>query len=329
MNDNPPQLDPGSPEDASSSTLMHQAWAAARALAADAATATIVAAVTRAGVRPILLKGPSLAGWLYEPGEVRSYRDVDLLVAPTELARSEEVLVELGYERISYEGIHRTPHADTWFHDGSLPVDLHRTLIGVSVPPEQAWALLADHTETIDISGTPTTILTPPGRALHLALHAAQHGSEISKPLGDLSRALQRARFETWRQASYLARDLGATEGFAVGLRLLPEGQLVADRLELPHEASTETMLRSRTAPPVALGIEQVAQAPGSLAKLSLAARKLLPGPAFMRAWSPLARRGPLGLAASYAGRPFWLLWRSVPAVRAWMAARTEARRGH
>jgi hypothetical protein len=48
----------------------------------------------------------------------------------------------------------------------------------------------------------------------------------------------------------------------------------------------------------------------------------------FIRAWSPLARRGRVGLAVAYAYRPLWVLWRVGPAVWALARARKQAGRG-
>ena len=54
---------------------------------------------------------------------------------------------------------------------------------------------------------------------------------------------------------------------------------------------------------------------------------KLFPPAAHVRAWSPLARSGRLGLAAAYVGRPFWVLARAAPAsIAVWRAHRTATR---
>ena len=56
----------------------------ALALAIDAVTAQVVTALRANGIRPLLLKGPSIAGWLYGDGAARPYGDSDLLVASGE-----------------------------------------------------------------------------------------------------------------------------------------------------------------------------------------------------------------------------------------------------
>jgi hypothetical protein len=57
----------------------------AHALARDVATAEVVEALRAAGVRSIVLKGPSIARWLYADGQPRPYGDTDLLVSPADL----------------------------------------------------------------------------------------------------------------------------------------------------------------------------------------------------------------------------------------------------
>jgi hypothetical protein len=57
-----------------------------------------------------------------------------------------------------------------------------------------------------------------------------------------------------------------------------------------------------------------------------LVGHKLAPPATFMHKWSPLARRGPLGLAAAYVWRPFWILSRTPDALRAWARARMKTK---
>lgn len=301
-------------------------WAAALTLAVDDATARIVSALRAVGVRPILLKGPAIARWLYDDDEVRPYGDIDLLVSPEDLGPAEELLEQLGFRNYGYEGIHRLDHADTWVPEaGQTSIDLHRTLLGAAAPPERVWETLSADTKTVKVSGRHVEALSPAGGALHIALHAAQHGTGTVKTLNDLSRAIERLPDKTWQAAAALARQLDAVEAFGTGLRLLPEGELLARRLQLSERTSVDALLMAQGDPAVARGLERLANTPGLGAKLRLLLRKLFPERSFMRAWSPVARTGPLGLAGSYLMRPLWLLWRVVPAAIAWRRARQKA----
>ena len=58
-----------------------QSLGMAHTLAVDVVTAEVVDAFRRAGVRAVVLKGPTLAGWLYGGEAVRTYGDSDLLVS--------------------------------------------------------------------------------------------------------------------------------------------------------------------------------------------------------------------------------------------------------
>jgi hypothetical protein len=296
---------------------------AAITMAVDAAAADVVTAFQESGVRCILLKGRTLGQWLYGESELRTYVDVDLLVDPQDFTRAEEVLAEFELERFPVAGV---DHADTWMLDPRrIPVELHRSLVGVGASPEHVWRLLSSDTELMDVGGVTVEALGIPARAMHVAIHAAQHGSGVRKFLDDLSRALAQGE-ETWRAAQALAQELDAVEAFSAGLRLLPEGRRLAMELSLPRRTSAQTVLLTHSPPPLAMGVARVASASGVRAKARLLIRKVFPEPAFMRVWSTLARRGRLGLAAAYLLRPLWIVWRSGPALRAWFTARKEAR---
>jgi hypothetical protein len=179
----------------------------------------------------------------------------------------------------------------------------------------------------MSVAGTEVEIPDVVGRAVVLVLHAAKDGPRVPKVRHDLGHALDRVSVSVWQQASRLAAELGALATFAAGLRLLPAGEAMAESLGLPSVVPVGAALRRRGgAPPLATGMEWMASTPGVSGKTRLVVRKLFPPPTFMRAWKPLARRGPLGLAAAYVWRPFWVGWRLIPALRAWSRARREAR---
>ena len=76
--------------------------------------------------------------------------------------------------------------------------------------------------------------LSRPARLLYVVLHAAQHESHrFEQPLKDLDRALHHAEGQPWKEAADLAGRLRAVPTFAAGLRLLPDGAGLADRMGL------------------------------------------------------------------------------------------------
>lgn len=303
-----------------SERLDSRAAAVALGLVLEAATVEVAEALGRDGVRAIVLKGPAVARWLYEDDPARTYVDVDLLVAPDLLRAAGATLGRLRFRRV-----HGSAHAEVWARRAdSVVVDLHSSLVGVA-PSASAWEILEAATEPMALGAATVEVLDRPARALHVALHAAQHGYGDERTLADLERALDRAAPTEWDRAAELAARLGAESAFATGLRLLPLGREEAMRLGLPESRSIETAVRAEGAPAGVLGLYRFLKTPGVRARARLLADEVFPAPAFLRGVSPLARRGRLGLAAAYVWRPFWLVSRLWPAVRTWWRVRRSS----
>lgn len=306
--------------------------AVATGLRIDSATAEVLRAFAAEGVRCRLLKGPAIAQWLYEPGEPRYYIDSDLLVAPADLKRAEVVLERLGFVKRFDDS--RMPewwreHASEWLRpsDG-VPLDVHRSLHGVGVGDDEAWSILSASPANVPVAGLDAPVLAASARALHVALHAAQHGEAQGRPLADLERAISRLDEGLWSAAARLAERLEATEALSAGLGLTAPGKELARRLGLPAPSSTAVMLHAAGPPAVALGIEQLVRARGVRARVSIIRHKVFPPPEFIRHWQPVGTDSRAGLARAYARRPFWLLRHTPRALRTWLAARRRARRG-
>jgi hypothetical protein len=307
-------------------------WDARRAavlgLAIDRASAEAAAALSDADVRSILLKGPSFDALLYDPGEPRLYGDIDLLIPAHHEERAHAVLEALGYRRRS----EREPeavveHATVWRREADgMTVDLHRTLNGVPATGIDPWDVLAADTEEMEVGGTSLEVLSEPGRALHVAIHAALPGQSGRKTELDLSRALERLPASTWAAAAALAERLGAEAPFVAGLGRLPAGEHLAATLALSGERSVDAALLADSAPYSAWTLERLAQARGLRAKLRIMLPRLLPKPEFMRIWYPSARRGPTGLALAYLRRLAWLVVTAPRALLAWRRARRQTR---
>jgi Uncharacterised nucleotidyltransferase len=297
--------------------------AAALSLRVDAVTREVVSKLRTAGVQPVLLKGPSIASWLYADGTPRPYRDTDLLVAPHALRATSRALHGLGFRE------QPGASSQTWFRrsDRSV-VDLHETLFGVEAAKDDAWLVLSEGTETMRVGALEVETLGRPARLLYVVLHAAQHESHrFDQPRKDLERALYQTEDMTWKEAADLARRLRAVPTFAAGLRLLPDGASLADRMGLLDERPLMLSLRqgARRSPVVTL--ERLATTPGIRARLALLVRRLAPPPDYMRWRYPrLAVRGLAGLALAYLWRPFSTAVRLPAAIVAWRRARRAGR---
>jgi putative nucleotidyltransferase-like protein len=302
--------------------------ARARTLSSDAAAVEVAEAFGTADVPVILLKGPVLANWLY-PGEERVYRDADLLVPRERLRQAEEVLARLGFEAID-EGLEQPArgllHSRPWLRERDLAqIDLHMTLHGVGVAPEETWVTLSKRTERMSLADVDVDVLEPPARALHVALHALQHEDRRGTPLEDLARALDRVPLAVWAEAAKLAESLDASPTFALGLARLPEGAVLARRLGVVSPELARAATRQGSAATLAVGFDRLSRADGLRAKAGVVVMELVPSRSFMRWWSPLARRGRAGLALAYVWRPLWLLLHAPPSLAAWRRHRRRA----
>ena len=298
--------------------------AATQSLAVDLVTAEVMGGLAEAGVPGILLKGPSVALWLYRGGAGRGYVDSDILVPPESWAVAEEVLASLGFVDPLVDAMtdERDPTASPWQRPRDhAAVDLHRSLRGVGVAPGDVWRVLSAQTEPMNVAGVAVQVLMPPGRTLNLALHAAHEGIRNAQCVEDLGRALRQLSPQTWERAARLARRLEAESSFAAGLGLLAGGRALATELRLPIPQSAEVRLRVTTPPPLALGFAALDEIPGWRPRLRFIGHNLVPTRAFMRFSTPLARHGPLGLGTAYVWRWISLLWHAVPGYRAWRRA--------
>jgi hypothetical protein len=289
----------------------------ARNFVVDAVTAEVAGAFAGEGIGTVVLKGPVLAKWLY-PGEVRPYGDSDLLVAPGDRVRAVRVLQRLGFVAYLPGMLSLLPldEGPTKFSRGGDVVDLHSKVTGLDGDPDAVWGWLAASSERQVIGGTELRVPERDMVLLHVVMHASQHWDLVDgQPLEDLRRALARVEESQLSRALELARTYRGVRAFAAGLRLLPEGGDLACRLDLRRE---DVIAEDLYALLSGRGIRQ---------KVVIAARRSFPLPDYMRWWSPLARRGRLGLAGAYLWRAIWIIGQAPGAIQTlWRIQRAKGR---
>lgn len=309
-------------------------YKAVRALAVDRVTAEVVAAFGAAGIRSILLKGPSIARWLYPDGG-RTYGDTDLLVPAAAFGRAQSVLGELGFADL-FEGWSRferpiEPPAWTFVRSGAGvvgpgAVDLHHTVHGMAVPDDAVWEAFSANSDSLVVAGVEATVLNTTALALHIVLHAVQHGGH-GHTTQDLRRAIDTLPTEMWRPVAELATDLGVRELLGLGLRLDPAGAQVAENLDLPATPAETTTMWSSFAPRGSASLAIVAARQTTRERLRSIRWIILPSPAKTRYIAGLPRGRPWALGGAYIEHWRGMAELLVPALRYVVANRGVGRR--
>jgi Uncharacterised nucleotidyltransferase len=332
MTDVPPPADQAGRQTGALEDFAVRASNTARTARLDAALVEVLDGCASVGVEPLVLKGAALARTLYRSDESRGYFDVDLLVAHEDLAAAGQVLDGVGYRNVSeLQGVDDVAgilNAQMWSRFvpeiGNLTVDMHWQVYGCQAPPQIVWRVLSARHALIDVAGRRVRILDRPGLALHLALHVAQHGPDDLKAAADLNRGLERWSPEVWEQAAELARELGAVEAFAAGVRLMPGGHLVAHRLDLPSADDVLWQIATRDERPRGtFHLKAFTEARGLRERINLLRRSLLPSRAWIVWEHPWAARSPLHLFAAYCTH---ILRAPALAMRAWRFRRRNLR---
>lgn len=311
--------------------------AARGTLLVDATTVEVTRALNAVGIQPILLKGPTFASWLYPEGG-RTYTDSDLLVRSTDVPAAEASLSRLGFvaTQAGYAPSERDIESSTYSRRGTVEapniVDLHWNL-HLARDPDLTWSVLHAEVQEMSLGGTPITILNVPARALHVAIHAAQHGLmgpqrfERGGQTGeDLRRALRVVARGDWIEAKRLASAIGASDAFAFGLRLDPTGAALADELSL--DVGEPELWRFRNpfeVPRGASSFHRLVAAPTVNEKTAVLFRAIVPSRARVRRVAN-SSMGRASLVGAYVEYWFDAARAIVPAVTSGIALRRSSR---
>ncbi|MBP7631795.1 MAG: nucleotidyltransferase family protein [Acidimicrobiales bacterium] len=134
------------------------------------------------GIEHLVLKGPAVAHLDDVDPSLRSFGDLDLLIAGHDLDRALDVLAHHGARRAS---VARRPGFDRRFGKGvgtrsedGVEIDVHRALCGGAHGFRIPLDRLFDHAEHFSLGGRSIPTLSRPHRALHACYHAVVSSSE-------------------------------------------------------------------------------------------------------------------------------------------------------
>jgi hypothetical protein len=269
-------------------------------LRVDLVTVEVSARFEKEGIPHLLLKGPSIASWLYEPGD-RGYGDSDLLVPPDRIDEAFQTLHSMGFQAPAEGGWNAEVADGAWSRPNAGPaVDLHRRIFGTHVSPQIVWDEAYRTSSSVKVLGREVSTLGITARSLHIALHAAQHASgSVLQVREDLKRALRNKEVD-WVKVLELADRWAATDAFGAGLCLLPDGEALAGSLELRRVGDIETRLRLRGAPPLARHVAEIGRLEGVAYTLRSAFRRLFPKVPYMRKRYGLATDSRIAVVFAY-----------------------------
>jgi hypothetical protein len=203
-----------------------------------------------AGVRAVCLKGPTLAQSLYGTVGFRRFTDLDVMVAPRDVAAAYRALASHGYalpEGMTVrtaQAIYRGLGAWPLTHTDRYPVDLHFRVCHVSFgSPLSPETVIAASRELDGMPGVRIPCATH--TALMLLVHASKHLWCTLEMLLAIARVMEQEDVD-WVGVERLARRSGTFSGCAAGLVLASElfGVKIPDSIGPDGKLSARNDLR-------------------------------------------------------------------------------------
>ena len=231
---------------------LHEVYqsAAVRVLAQEAETLEVVDVLARSGVQSLVLKGVA-AGHLLYPGEhtLRFSSDIDILVAPGDLAAAEDILrgndfipgqTELDMPRGKRSALLSMVHALTY--QGPMlgsDFDVHHRVSHNPYWLQLGFEVLYAQSEEVALDGGWIRTLGPAHMACYMCCHMMDHALFMLRWVEDAGRALDRAgRLQPDFDVTAV-EGLGARPGVELAVQLvdLMAGKTPGGEAVRPHMA--------------------------------------------------------------------------------------------
>lgn len=187
----------------------------------------VAGALAEAGLPYLTFKGPTESLIAYRNPALRNFRDIDLIVAPADMARAIALLQSLGFAIMPANPPHYVPSPSQvalYHREARSLIDLHARWADIPGLFDWPFAEAFEQRHTVQIADTPIHTLPDVERLLFLCLHGGLHLWEKLSWVCDLA----------WEAATIAhdgealerrARRLGVSRqlslGMALGHRLL------------------------------------------------------------------------------------------------------------
>lgn len=191
----------------------------------------ILAALDERGIAALAWKGPTLAAAAYGDVTLRTFGDLDLIVAPRAIDAALTALTEIGYVReyelttVQSRALRRGNHEEKVVRDGEL-VELHwqlaKSVFRIGFDFDALWARRG----TMVLGGRRIPVLAPEDLLLSLCVHGSTHAWKRLLWISDVAQVVRAVELD-WGQVLNRAEALGINRHVRVALRLA-EGLLDA-----------------------------------------------------------------------------------------------------
>ena len=195
--------------------------------------------LAKAGIQVLHIKGPTVALWLYPPGE-RRWGDVDVLVAPQQMTEALRVLGQHGFREV-FAGVNRstsTDHAISVHRmdsaAGGDEVDVHDRFPGIGADPDRAFDILWARRQPARLAHLEVWFPDLPSRAILTVLNTART-SRSEQAQRDLACLVDGAAPLEWEKVIALARALEALPALRAGLELHDRGRHIVAAVSYTH----------------------------------------------------------------------------------------------
>jgi hypothetical protein len=207
-------------------------------------------------IKALVTKGPALSVRCYADPGLRQYGDLDLILRDSDIRRTTQIMIELGYEpRIPMSAIDAQKIPGEYAFrkpDTSLLVEFHteRTLRYHPRPLNINELFNRRATVTIDSHSVPVPSLED--ELVLICIHGAKHFWERLMWIADVAALISAEQPANWDRATAMAKEVGAERMLFLGLRL------AADILGAELPAQVQAKIDSdRTAAKLAAQIER------------------------------------------------------------------------